>query len=56
MTDLEFRYFLDLLMCSDPWPVEGDSESTLKNFADEQARIRGYCDWIDAYHKTEEQE
>lgn len=54
MTDLEFRYFLDLLMCADPWPVEGDnaaSEATLKNFADEQARQRGYAGWIDAYHR-----
>jgi hypothetical protein len=50
MDDREFRGFLDLLMCSDPWPM-GDFEATLKGLADRMACERGYDNWIDAYHQ-----
>ncbi len=52
MLDSEFRAFLDLLMCSDPWPVYGNnSKEVLDNFADKESRIRGYDNWIVAYHE-----
>ncbi len=55
MTDKEFRAFLDLLMCSDPWPVNdgGKNQVTLKYFADVEASKRHYDTWIEAYHYLE---
>ena len=50
MDDREFRIFLDLLMVSDPWPLEYGNE-TMTDLADTMARERGYDDWIEAYHK-----
>lgn len=48
MSDLAFRQLLDLLMCSDPEPCPTES---LRNFADDEARDRGFRDWVDAYHR-----
>ena len=50
MNDDEFRTYLDLLMVSDPWPLEYGHE-TMTDLADDQSRLRGYSDWIEAYHK-----
>ena len=50
MNDLQFRAFLDLLMCSDPWPPHVN-QSVLNQYADEEAVKRGHRNgWIDAYH------
>lgn len=51
-----FRGFLDLLMCSDPWPVDraphrDNSQKIIDEWADKEARRHGYSDWIEAYHK-----
>lgn len=55
MSRFEFRAFLDLLMCSDPWPVAdkgaGDGHDLMLQLADRHARDRGYEGWVDAYHK-----
>jgi hypothetical protein len=48
MSDHEYRAFLDLLMCSDPYPSDG--EGIVKGFADIEANIRGFGDWVEAYH------
>jgi hypothetical protein len=49
MDSLEFRIFLDLLMCCDPWPMEyGQENMTL--YADRLSRNWGFTDWIHAYH------
>jgi len=58
MTDREFRAFLDLLMCSDPWPVDGGGhadvgdggQSVLEALADRESGKRGFGEWIEAYH------
>ncbi len=52
MDAYEFRKFLDLLMCCDPWPVAGDDhgEDAMKSFANRQSQEWGFTDWIDAYH------
>lgn len=51
MDSYEFRSFLDLLMCCDPWPCEdGHNEDNVKSAANRMAQERGYLDWIDAYH------
>lgn len=49
MDSFEYRALLDLLMCSDPYPVE-NGEDAVKGYADRQAVERGFSDWIDAYH------
>lgn len=55
MNDENFRAFLDLMMCSDPWPVadlgSGDGHDKMIAFANEESRDRGFEDWIDAYHR-----
>ena len=57
MTDKQYRRFLDLLMCSDPWPVadlgDGDGEDILICFANAEARRRGYDSWVVAFHELE---
>lgn len=50
MNDYEFRAFLNLLMCSDPWPCDEESRVTLSDFATTEAVRRGFQDWFSAYH------
>ncbi len=53
MTDKQYRAFLDLLMCSDPWPVNKGGEEgqeILMRLAESEAKHRGYNTWVDAYH------
>jgi hypothetical protein len=50
MDDLEFRYLLDLMMCSDPWPAEPEGQGVLLDFVDKEASKRGYDGWLEAYH------
>ena len=50
MSDDEFRTFLDLLMVSDPWPLEYGDE-TMTDLADNLSRERGYSCWVVAYHE-----
>ena len=55
MSNTEFRAFMDLLMCSDPWPVpdtgERDGEAVLLRLADSEAHRRGYATWTIAFHE-----
>jgi hypothetical protein len=53
MNDKEFRAFLDLLMCCDPWP-DGVSELVIKDYMDSEAQKRDFSDWIHAYHYFED--
>ncbi len=51
MNQEQFRAFLVLLMCSDPWPVEEEGhQKILDTFADEESNRHGYRDWLEAYH------
>ena len=50
MRNLAFRALLDLLMISDPWPLDEKSHDELRCFADKESRLRGHDDWIEAYH------
>ena len=51
MNDDQFRAFLILMMCSDPWPVDdGENQVIIENLADYEAVKRGFGCWIDAYH------
>lgn len=55
MTVKQYRAFLNLLMCSDPWPTPDAAENRiLCEFADAEAIKHGYTDWIDAYHRMPE--
>lgn len=49
MSDEEFRIFMDLLIVSDPWPLEYGKDQ-MNDLADSLARDRGYDNWIVAYH------
>ena len=56
MNPIEFRAFLDLLMCSDPWPVRDNKnvatgDIAMTNYADQVAAEYGFTNWIDAYHR-----
>jgi len=50
MTNEEFNALMELLMCCDPWLVGTKNEKIVKEWADKEARARGYRDWIEAYH------
>jgi hypothetical protein len=50
MQNREFRAFLDLMMCSDPWPESVD-RAPLLALAEDESRKRGFAGWIEAYHK-----
>ena len=50
MTEEQLKAFLGLLMCSDPWPTDGEGKFLLENFANEESQRHGYTDWIGAYH------
>ena len=54
MTSKQYRALLDLLMCSDPWPVGtergDDGQETVIGLVTEEAMRRGHRDWIEAYH------
>ena len=50
MTDQQFVAFMALLMCSDPWPTQNPEDRvTLDSVADDEARKRGYENWVVAY-------
>jgi hypothetical protein len=51
MNDSEYRSFLNLLMCSDPWPASAFDALSLEGLALSEALKRGYPDWIEAYHR-----
>ena len=51
MTDMQFKSFLDLMMVSDPWPLDERQHSTMLDLADEESGKRGYLNWIVAYHE-----
>ena len=51
MTNMQFRAFLDLMMVSDPWPLDPQANKTLEEFADAESKKRGYEEWITAYHE-----
>ena len=59
LTGFELRVLLDLFMVSDPWPLEEGpaewrahkpSHMTMLWLVDSESRLRGYEDWVDAYH------
>lgn len=52
MSDSVFRILLDLLMVSDPWPLEEASHEKLIKYLDAESKARGFIDWIDAYHEV----
>ena len=54
MSDEQYRALLDLMMCSDPWPVTGDdteNQVLVTELANTEAVKRGYENWVDAYHE-----
>lgn len=59
MNNEEYRAFLDLLMCSDPWPLPvsvsassfQSTKEILWKFANKEAKARGFIDWFHAYHE-----
>ena len=44
----EFRELLDLLMIADPKPTP---VPLLRELADKESKVRGFDNWIDAYHE-----
>lgn len=49
----EFRALLDLYMVSDPWPLDSDSQDSLRGLLTDEANARGYDSWSEAYHDFE---
>ena len=53
----EFRALLDLLMVSDPWPLDDRAHGVLLKLLTSESAARGYESWETAYHehRTDEQ-
>lgn len=54
MSDEEFRAFLDLMMCSDPWPVDPggiENQSIMLALAEKEAKKRKFENWIVAFYE-----
>ena len=45
-----YRALLDLLMVTDPWPLDAASHADILDFADAEAERRGLENWVAAYH------
>lgn len=51
LDDDVFADLLELVMVSDPWPLDGAAEDRVIDLLDDEAKRRGYDDgWIQAYH------
>lgn len=57
MNKNQFRAFLDLMMCSDPWPIDGEegekAHKLLIDLANEESQKYRMDNWIVAYHEIE---
>ena len=51
MTKVELRAFLDLMMVSDPWPLEEPAHEIMIVLADRESEKHGFENWIVAYHE-----
>lgn len=55
LSDEQYRALLDLMMCSDPWPLDGESgdreHGVLVELLDAEAKRRGWDNWVVAYHE-----
>lgn len=49
-TAQEFGTLCDWLMVSDPFPLEQHRRDRIERMLDDEARARGYDDWVQAYH------
>jgi hypothetical protein len=49
--DEPFRALMNLVMASDPSPVEADEDGEITKLLDGEARKRGYDNWIVAFHE-----
>lgn len=47
----EYAALMELFMVSDPWPTAQADHDRIKRMLNEEARDRGYTDWVDAYHE-----
>jgi len=56
MTYLQLKALCELLMVSDPFPLDANSEELLKGLADKEAKQHGFDTWIDAFHGPDEKE
>lgn len=46
----EYATLLSWYMASDPWPITSLESDRIKRMLNDEARYRGYDDWITAYH------
>ena len=51
MSDKVYAAFIELLMCSDPSPLDAEPDAALRQYADHRARYGGFTDWVDAFHR-----
>ena len=55
ITEEEFKHLMALLMCSDPYPVDGSVNNegleSMNRLCNKIADSFGFNDWIEAYHK-----
>ena len=47
----EYGAVLTLVMVSDPWPTAERDRDRIVSMLNEEAKARGYNDWVHAYHE-----
>jgi len=55
-TAQEYGTLCDWLMADDPFPLEKSRKQRLVDMLNDEARARGYDDWIQAYHDNHMEE
>ena len=53
MNEGQFKALLDLLMVSDPWPLDEQAHRALLAYANAESGKRGYDGWIHAFHEID---
>jgi len=52
MNDQELLVLCELMMCSDPWPLdEAGTQDVMIDFANRMSEANGYRDWIHVLHE-----
>lgn len=51
LTDAQFKAFLALWMCSDPYPGQESEHEALEGMLNGESIARGYDSWVTAYHE-----
>ncbi len=50
LTHNQLKALCELMMVSDPWPLEDHQHTAIEELIDNESKRHGHDDWIDFYH------